>query len=100
MDDCEGALDGLVLGTTNAPYRRSIGASEMVACLTSGESGPWLVHVATFFTEVRPELVLGFAERHGISMAELASAYQAMKAATGEANSDLETALVQLAPAA
>jgi aminopeptidase N len=32
-------IDDLVLGTTNAPYRRSIRAKELVDALTSGESG-------------------------------------------------------------
>jgi hypothetical protein len=49
-------IDDLVLGTTNAPYRRSIRAKELVDALMSAESGRWTVHVATFFTDVRPEL--------------------------------------------
>ena len=36
--------DDLVLGTTNAPYRRSIRAKELVSALTSGASGQWTVH--------------------------------------------------------
>lgn len=100
MSVSDKALDGLVLATANASYRRSIDAAELAACLRSGDGGSWIVHVATFLTEVQPELVLKFAERHGISMSELAFAYNAMKATTGEANPALETALVQLAPAA
>jgi hypothetical protein len=34
------------------------------------------VHIATFFTYVRPELVLRFAQLHGIPTHELASAYR------------------------
>ena len=93
-------LDDLVLGTTNAPYRRAISADQLTVCLSSCESGSWKVHVATFFTEVRPELVLRFAELHGVSMSELASAYHAMKVVTGEANPVLEADLEQLAPTA
>lgn len=93
-------LDGLVLGTTNASYRRSIGAEALAACLKSGSAGSWTVHVVTFLTEVRPELILEFAELHDISTDELASAYDAMKTATGEANPALEMTFVQLAPAA
>jgi hypothetical protein len=93
-------IDDLVLGTTNAPYRRSIRAKELVAALISGESGRWTVHVATFFTDIRPEPVLRFAELHGIPKRELASTYDAMKAATGEANPALENLLEQLAPTA
>lgn len=93
-------IDDLVLGTTNAPYRRSIRAKELVDALTSGESGRWTVHVATFFTDVRPELVLRFAKFHGIPTRELASAYGEVKEATGEANPALENLLEQLAPTA
>jgi hypothetical protein len=91
-------IDDLVLGTTNAPYRRSIRAKELVEALMSGESDRWTVHVATFFTDVRPELVLRFAELHGIPTRELASTYDEMKAATGEANLALENLLERLAP--
>jgi hypothetical protein len=90
-------LDELVLGTTNAPYRRSIGASELADRLKSADLGSWMVHLATFFTEVRPELVLLFAERHGISVRKLSSTYHAVKASTGEANPSLEIAFEQLA---
>jgi hypothetical protein len=93
-------IDDLVLGTTNAPYRRSIRAKELVDALMSGESGRWAVHVATFFTDVRPELVLRFAELHGIPKRELAITYDEVKAATGEANPALENLLEQLAPTA
>ena len=93
-------IDDLVLGTTNAPYRRSIRAKELVDALTSGESGTWTVHVATFFTDVRPELVLSFAKLHGIPTRELTSAYGKVKQATGEANPALEKLLEQLAPTA
>ena len=93
-------IDDLVLGTTNTPYRRSIRAKELVDALMSGESGRWTVHVATFFTDVRPELVLKFAELHGIPPRKLASTYAGVKAATGEANLALENLLEQLAPTA
>lgn len=93
-------IDDLVLGTTNAPYRRSIRAKELTNALKSGESGQWTVHVATFFTDVRPELVLEFAKLHGISRRELASAYGAVKETTGETNPALENLLEHLAPTA
>ena len=86
-------VEELVLGTTNAPYRRSITANELTRGLASGKSEPWTVHVATFFTDVKPELILKFAATHGISRRVLASTYRAMKAATGEANPALETIL-------
>ena len=93
-------IDDLVLGTTNAPYRRSIAVKELVDALMSGESGQWTVHVATFFTDVRPQLALRFAKLHGIPTRELASAYGGVKEATGEANPALENLLEQLAPTA
>lgn len=86
-------VDELVIGTTNAPYKRSITATELTRGLASGRSEPWTVHVATFFTDVRPELILKFAEMHGISRRVLASTYRAMKAATGETNPALENVL-------
>jgi hypothetical protein len=91
-------VDELVLGTTNAPYRRSISASELANALMSGRNGRWAVHVATFFTDVRPKLVLRFAALHRIPPRKLASAYSEMKDATGEANPALENLLEQLAP--
>lgn len=93
-------VDELVLGTTNAPYRKVIRAAQLAKQLTSSRTGPWNVHVATFFTDVRPELILKFAAIHGVSKSDLAMAYRAMKAATGEANPRLEAAFEQLAPAA
>src|SRR4051794_24027743 len=93
-------IDSLVLGTINAPYRRSIRTKELLDALTSGENGAWTVHVATFFTDVRPELVLRFAKLHGIPARKLTSAYGRIKEATGEANPALENLLEQLASAA
>jgi len=90
-------IDDLVFGTINAPYRRSIGPKALVDALRSGESGQWKVHIATFFTDVRPDLVLKFAELHRIPNRRLASTYSAVKDATGEANPALERRLEQLA---
>ncbi len=82
------------------PTRLTAGRSaqrELVDALTSGKSGQWTVHVATFFTDVRPELVLQFAELHRIPRRGPASAYGEVKE-TGEANPALERLLEQLAP--
>jgi excisionase family DNA binding protein len=92
-------VDELVLGTTNAPYKRSITAAQLASRLASGKSEPWTVHVATFFTDVQPELILKFAKIHDISSSILASTYRGMKAATGEANPALEAVLGKLASA-
>jgi len=86
-------VDGIVLGTVNTPFRRSIDTATLADCLKSGEVGEWIVHLATFFTDVRPELGLDFARRHGIEMADLSRTYQAVKAATGACNPDLEDKL-------
>jgi prevent-host-death family protein len=91
-------VDELVLGTTNAPYTRSITAAALAKSLASGKCGQWKVHIATFFTDVKPELIFEFAEVHGISRRVLASTYRALKAATGEGNPALEAILRQLAP--
>lgn len=93
-------IDDLVLGTTNAPYRRSIAAIELANAVTGADVSDWRVHVATFFTEVRPELVVAFARAHGISLPELTRAYHTMRGATGEANPALEKLIEQLAPTA
>lgn len=93
-------VDELVLSTTNAPYKKVISAAQLAKHLASSRTGPWHVHVATFFTDVRPELILKFAAIHGVSKSDLVATYRAVKAATGEANPRLEAALEQLAPAA
>lgn len=90
-------VDRLVLGTTNAPYRRTINSADLVARLKSRDWQNWMAHVVTFFTEVRPELVLQFAQLHDVPVRDLSAAYQEMKSATGEANPALERALERLA---
>jgi excisionase family DNA binding protein len=90
-------IDQLVLGTTNAPYRRTMNATDLVARLTSRDWQNWIAHVATFFTEVRPELVLEFARLHAIPIQDLVASYRSMKSATGESNPALESALERLA---
>jgi hypothetical protein len=92
-------VDKLVLATVNAPYKRDIAASTLAECLLKADAGDWLVHVATFFTDVSPALVLAFAASHGISRIELAKAYSATKAKTGEQNLDLEAVLEAMAVA-
>lgn len=90
-------VDQLVLGTTNAPYRRTINSTDLVACLTSRDWQNWIAHIVTFFTEVRPELVLQFARLHAIPIQDLAASYRSMKSATGESNPALESAFERLA---
>jgi hypothetical protein len=90
------AVDKLVLATINAPYKRDISAAALCDCLANAELGPWPVHVATFFTDINPDLVFSFAASHDISKSALAKAYFAMKTATGECNPDLEAKLAPL----
>ena|GEM_PF-5222712 len=85
-------VDQLVLGTTNAPYRRTINSTDLAARLTSRDWQNWIAHVVTFFTEVRPELVLQFARLHAIPIKDLAAAYRSMKSVAGETNPTLERA--------
>lgn len=92
------AVDKLVLSTVNAPYKRDISVTVLEECIVKAKMDAWPVHVATFFTDVAPFLIFGFASAHGISKSKLAEAYLAMKAKTGEQNPDLEVELVPLAP--
>src|SRR5690242_10982946 len=89
--------ENLVLGTVNAPFRQSIDSDTLALCLRTGEVTPWVVHVATFLTEVRPRLVLRFAEEHDVSGEQLARAYRIVKGQTGLENATLEPLLVPLA---
>lgn len=90
-------IDQLVLGTTNSPYRRTMSSADLVARITSRDWRNWIAHIATFFTEVRPELVLEFAQRHAIPIQDLAASYESMKSTTGESNPALESALERMA---
>lgn len=92
------AVDKLVLSTVNAPYKREISGAVLEECIVNARMDAWLVHVTSFFTEVTPFLIFGFASAHGISKSKLAEAYLAMKAKTGERSPDLEAELVALAP--
>jgi len=91
------AVDKLVLATINAPYKRSIDAMTLSACLVKPDIDQWLVHIVTFFTDVAPDLVFKFADQHGISKSKLAKAYLAIKKKTGEQNLVLEANLVPMA---
>ena len=88
--------DRLVLSTVNAPYRRRIDADTLAQCLRSGEREDWTVHVATFFVDVEPELVVRFAERHAISVETIAKTYRSVRDETGERSPQLEAELVKL----
>jgi hypothetical protein len=94
------AVDTLVLATVNAPYKRDISAAILQECIAEASFGDWRVHVATFFTDVAPDLILNFASAHGISKPRLAETYQLIKSKTGERNPELEAKLVSLAPSA
>lgn len=92
--------DRSVLSTVNAPYKRSIDAETLAECVRSGDAGPWTVHVATFFVDVHPELVVRFAERHAIELETLARSYRSLRDRTGERSPSLEAELVGLEVAA
>jgi hypothetical protein len=91
------AVDDLVLATVNAPYTRCINAAMLADSIAKVEIDDWLVHIANFFTSVRPELVIEFAASHGISEDSVARAYVAASHATGMRNPDLESALAPMA---
>src|ERR1043166_5507545 len=83
----------VVFATVNASYKRDITASTLTECLLREDADDWLVHVATFFTDVSPALILSFAASHGITKVKLKRAYLAVKSKTGEVNLDLESML-------
>ena len=87
-------IDNLVLGTVNASWRRSIDADTLAQAIASGGVDEWLVHLATFFSEVRAPLIRDFAAAHGISPAQLAASYTQVRERTGERNCSLEEALL------
>jgi hypothetical protein len=91
------AVDKLVLATINAPYKRSIDVATLRTRLAKLDLDQWLVHIATFFTDVAPDLVFKFADQHGITRSKLAKAYLAIKERTGEQNPGLEAELVPMA---
>jgi hypothetical protein len=93
-------IDNLVLGTVNAPWKRTLSARTLASVLKRGDVGAWLPHVATFFTEVRPHLILGFAQVHKIPGHSLVESYKAVRRATGESNKQLEQAFESLEAAA
>ena len=91
------SIDNLVLGTVNASWKREIDAATLAALMKAGKVDGWLVHLATFFGEVRSQLILLFADAHGVSKADLFLTYSKVKVMTGEANLSLESELVKLA---
>lgn len=76
--------DALVLATVNAPFRRVLTAEQLAAAIRSPKGSEWIVHLATPYTDVRPQLVVEFAQRHGSDRAALAASYVAVRTATGE----------------
>lgn len=93
-------VDNLVIGTVNAPWKRALSAGQLASLVKSAELEDWLPHVATFFTEVQPHLLWGFARIHGISEGDLGTCYAKVKHLTGETNKQLEQDLAGLGAAA
>ncbi len=89
-------VDGMVLAIVNAPYKTEIDGVTLARCISTADFGDWTTHVANFFSDVPPELIYKFTERHGISPAALSAAYHAAKAKTGEINIALELAGAEL----
>jgi len=88
--------DRLVLSTVNAPYRRRIDAETLAQCLQSGNWDKWTVHIATFFVDVRPDVIVRFAERHAIDLETIARAYGILRDGTGERSPRLEAEFIRL----
>ena len=90
------SIDNLVLGTVNASWKHAIDAETLADTIATAQIDGWLVHLATFFGEVRSGLILAFANAHHISVPVLMAAYVKVKALTGETNTALEADLVKL----
>ena len=79
-------IDNLVLGTVNAPWKRTIDAETLARQIKEGKTSEWLCHMATFFAEVSPPLIADFAEAHSIDQETLMASYKKIKGITGEYN--------------
>lgn len=95
-----GSVDKLVLGTVNAPWKKALSADVLASKLAHGDIAGATAHMVTFFTEVSPDLVFGFAQKHQIGNSTLQKTYHAVKAKTGEKNAALESKFGELAAAA
>lgn len=84
-----GSIDSLVLRTVNASWKRIIPVEHLATAVTTADR-EWLPHLMTFFGEVKGELVLAFAERHGISSRTLKQTYYAVKEQSNINNPELE----------
>jgi hypothetical protein len=93
-------VDNLVMGTVNAPWKRTLAAGQLATMIKTADLESWLPHVATFFTEVKPHLLLSFAKLHGIPVPTLSTSYMKVKELTGESNKQLEQDLAGLGTAA
>jgi hypothetical protein len=89
-------VDGLVLATVNAPWKRSLDADQLALAVTEGQTADYLPQLATFYGEVSPKLVLTFAAAHEIAPKALSATYQQVKKLTGETNAALEPLLVSV----
>jgi len=88
-------VDGLVLGTVNAPWKRRLDALQLAHAVVTNQTEDYLPQLATFFGEVSPRLVVSFADQHQISRENLTHAYRSVAALTGERNASLEKFLIE-----
>lgn len=79
MDSC--SIDELVLGTVNAPYKRSIDSAGLAAALRGAD--PQVPQLHSLFSDVSVRLAVRFALKHGISFDELRAAYNSFLAKGG-----------------
>jgi hypothetical protein len=89
-------VDGLVLATVNASWKRTLSADQLALAVTEGQTTQYLPHLATFYGEVSPKLVISFAEDHEIALDKLSATYRQVRELTGETNAALEPLLVRL----
>ncbi len=84
------SIDNLVMGTVNASWKTMLEANTLAQLVATGDVEKALPHLATFYSEVRGNLIVAFAKSHGISMIQLGATYLTVKKLTGEKNPALE----------
>jgi len=87
-------VDALVMGTVNAPWKRTLTAEQLAAAVRTGEIEPHICHLSSFYGEVAPDLVLDFAASHAITAETLSTRYREVRKLSGTLNRTLEPYLV------
>ena len=93
-------MDRLVVGAVNTSLPKAIDVETLVGCLAGrADAAPWRAHLLAFFTELRLEVIEGFLADHNIARRDAARACARVAAETGEAPTDVQSWLDDLAGA-